>query len=321
MTKIATESAQTEIIQAMNDAAGAPAPAPEAQADMLSLSTVVAELRGFADDIAESWGRLSREDRAQIQRVVGELGRVSTDRSGCPPPTNRLPVPAPGQGWMFAVGIVLAVSWLVVFAVGFSVPTAPHLETLDATHLEATSARTVLKTIVIVIFCSTPTNPGILACLAALLGGISSWIHVDGTATSESDRTASLQRICFAPMLRGFFMYLSLLAGLLLLTTQAITNATQDQYVQLAGTVSVFAFMIGYDPNVFRKLMGRVNGWAVQREERATLDQASATAERSGAVRQPNEREAPRSFDVDPPKEPTGGGNQRSSPLRQNAIP
>lgn len=61
-------------------------------------------------------------------------------------------------------------------------------------------------------------------------------------------------------------MYLALLAGLLLLTTQAITNATQDQYVQLAGTVSVLAFMVGYDPDVFRKIMGRVNGWASKAE-------------------------------------------------------
>lgn len=288
MTEMTSESVLESTTQTMSAVTKAPcidaaaavavadthAPAAEGQSDMLSLGTIVGELRGYADDIAGSWERLSPEDRGRIQRVVRELGRAAADKAGRPPPANRPLPPAAGQGWMFAGGGILAVSWLIVFAVGFSVPTAPHLETLDATHLADTSAQTVLKSIVIVIFCSTPTNPGILACLAALLGGISSWIHVDGTAPSENDRSASLQRICFAPMLRGFFMYLSLLAGLLLLTTQAITHATQDQYVQLAGTVSVFAFMIGYDPNVFRKLMGRVNGWAVQREEQTTLNQA-----------------------------------------------
>lgn len=293
-TETASESAASETAQAPRDngntAQDTQRHTTDGDADMLSLGTVVGELRGYLGDITESWGSLDPEDRGRIQRVVRDLRRA-TEGATAAPPADRLPAAPAGLGWMFAAGILIAMLWLIVFAIGFSVPTAPHLEVLDAKHLPDTSFLAAMKTIAIVIVCSTPTNPGILACLAALLGGVSSWIHVDGSAPNANDCSAPLPRIFLAPMLRGFFMYLTLLGGLLLLTTQAITNATRDQYVQLAGTVSVFAFMIGYDPNVFRKLMGRVNGWAAQRETAEALAEVRADARDPGRTEHARRKE------------------------------
>lgn len=243
---------------------------------------VVSDVDSWADDLAASWSKLDESRRAEIQsrlqrlwQIAGKNGRVAArvDKS----------VVERGSGRMFAVGIALTVAWITVFAIGFTVPVLPYVKLLDSATNQFLSLPAAVGCVAVVILCSTPTNPGILACLAALLGGIANWIHVDGSLPSEAEAKMSLQRVCFAPMLRGFFMYLALLAGLLLLTTQAITNATQDQYVQLAGTVSVFGFMIGYDPDVFRKLMGKVNGWVAQRED---AQSPLATAEKTHSARE-----------------------------------
>ncbi|HVX13177.1 MAG TPA: hypothetical protein VHC22_18475 [Pirellulales bacterium] len=240
-------------------------PTADSECDLLGFRGVVSEMHQYAEEIERSWRRLGAEDRKKVQAAVHELGRAAGGNT-------------PRQGRMFALGIALAGLWLVVFAVGFAIPVSPYMAELDATHIAATSSFETLRATFMVILCSTPTNPGILACIAALLGGIANWTHVDGSQPNKGDSHASIQRVCFAPMLRGFFMYLTLLGGLLLLTTQAITKATQDQYVQLAGTVSVFAFMIGYDPDVFRKLMGKVNGWASQHENATPPNDVASSA-------------------------------------------
>lgn len=180
---------------------------------------------------------------------------------------------APGWRWqlrdspLLLLSLFVAGLWLCIFAAGLSIPAAPYMSVLAEMHSSKPSLGAIASSGALVLFCSTTTNPGLLACLAGILGGLSNLAHIDGRSNDTGDASVTPLIIdCFAPMLRGFFLYLALLAGLLLLTTQAITNATQDQYVQLAGTVSVLAFMVGYDPDVFRKIMGRVNGWASKAE-------------------------------------------------------
>lgn len=258
---------------------------PNREVDLLGMAAIVGELREFGEEIEKHWPALDTANRMAIRSVVSRLSGVASERAErAAGPGNGSPANAMRDGWMFVASICLAGLWLVVFSLGFAVPAAPHLVALDTAHEASLSILAAVGNVLLVIICSTSTNPGILACIAALLGGLARWIHVDGSSPNAADGNGPLMRVFVAPMLRGFFMYLALLAGLLLLTTQAITNATQDQYVQLAGTVSVFAFMIGYDPNVFRKLMGKVNGWAVQREQEDPANPQAAQARRpSGA--------------------------------------
>ncbi|HWB11001.1 MAG TPA: hypothetical protein VG826_17365 [Pirellulales bacterium] len=244
----------------------------ETASSALSIDAIVSELHRLSvDEVQPNWPRLNAEDRSKLKAAVRQLASATEEQAGTAETPGQPSTPSsvrPGRA--FGVGIALASLWIVVFAVGFAVPALPHLNALTSAAEKSLSVPSALGHLILVVLCSTPTNPGLLACIAALLGGIANWIHVDGTIPSSNNVGASIQAACFASMLRGFFMYLALLAGLLLLTTQAITQATQEQYVQLAGTVSVFAFMVGYDPDVFKKLMGKVNGWAVQRENAET---------------------------------------------------
>jgi hypothetical protein len=59
--------------------------------------------------------------------------------------------------------------------------------------------------------------------------------------------------------LRGFFLYVLVVSGLLVLTNDVAVKETQfTQYVRLAGFVSGLAFVIGYDPNLIYVLMSKM---------------------------------------------------------------
>jgi hypothetical protein len=56
-------------------------------------------------------------------------------------------------------------------------------------------------------------------------------------------------------VLRGFFVYLFLMSGLLLLDDAPFSNAGPSQYIRLAGFLSLFSFVVSYQPHLFSALM------------------------------------------------------------------
>jgi len=117
-----------------------------------------------------------------------------------------------------------------------------------------------------VILIYTPLNIGFLAIFAGLLGGrasriafagLSSLGDPAGPAAADSihpHRTESP----FASMFRGLLVYLAVIAGMHVIADDPFQKPTPQQYVQLASTVSLFAFVVGYDPTKFREWIQRV---------------------------------------------------------------
>jgi hypothetical protein len=56
-------------------------------------------------------------------------------------------------------------------------------------------------------------------------------------------------------MLRGFVVYIAFLAGVYVGTNAPFADPTQEQYARAAGTTSLLAFIVGYDPTIFRQLI------------------------------------------------------------------
>jgi hypothetical protein len=56
----------------------------------------------------------------------------------------------------------------------------------------------------------------------------------------------------------GFFIYLALVSGLIAMTGDPFQNATPDQYLRLAGAASLFAFVVGWRPQVLTQLVTQV---------------------------------------------------------------
>ncbi len=56
-------------------------------------------------------------------------------------------------------------------------------------------------------------------------------------------------------MLRGILVFFAFLAGVFITSSNALTAPTAQAYTQAAGVVSMLAFLVGYDPTMFRNLI------------------------------------------------------------------
>src|SRR5262249_12938613 len=96
----------------------------------------------------------------------------------------------------------------------------------------------------------TPTNLALLAVSAGLLGGCVSNILVrDPNRPFEARRLRYLAEDPFTAMIRSFIVFLCVIGGLYLVADNPFKDSTPSQYVRLAGSISVLALLVGYDPS------------------------------------------------------------------------
>jgi hypothetical protein len=120
-----------------------------------------------------------------------------------------------------------------------------------------------------VLLTFTPPNLAILSALAAVAGAAGRWMtdgtSLDGPANNgkgySNNSTMPFSRwvsgVLLSALARGFFVYLALLSGLLVLTGDPFDNPTPGQYVRLAGTCSLFCFIVGWQPGVLSGMINR----------------------------------------------------------------
>lgn len=136
-------------------------------------------------------------------------------------------------------------AWIVLFAGGILISTDQYKANINSeTGLE------YFKSWVFIILFYTITNAAILSCLSAVIGAIA-------RRTTES-HTNNLVKYYLAAILEGFFIYLVLISGLILLTTQAITEASQSQYIRIGGTLSLVSFVVAYDKTMFSFILNKI---------------------------------------------------------------
>jgi hypothetical protein len=163
-------------------------------------------------------------------------------------------------------GVTTIFLWLCFFLVGIVVETE-SLRTAVAENAIATTGEWV-GVWIILLTCYTVTNIAILSCCAGVIGKFS--------RRSLSYETASLHGLKPAPIAafrevlvlyavaiaRGFVIYLLLTGGLILLTTPVVTNSSPEEYIKIAGTVSILAFLAGYDAEIFKRALDRVSAFS-----------------------------------------------------------
>ncbi len=126
----------------------------------------------------------------------------------------------------------------------------------------------VLWSWIVVLLCYTPTNILLLSLLAGVLGSLGCLANVDWRyrgrnepcTEDEGDKAATgCDRIdpCFSGLVRGLFVYLLLISGLLILTEDPFTNLNAARYVRLAGVTSMISFVVSLKPSLFARLLGR----------------------------------------------------------------
>ncbi len=111
----------------------------------------------------------------------------------------------------------------------------------------------------VAMFCYSPTNMAMLTLVAGFLGGCVSNAVL---TTMEDDELKKLTErrlafLCENPLsatMRGFVIYLCLVAGLYVAMDDPFKDSTPGQYARLAGSLSLVAFVVGYAPT-------RIEGW------------------------------------------------------------
>lgn len=145
------------------------------------------------------------------------------------------------------------VAWISVFLLGTLVNSAPYRERFAGFD---GSLLGVVGDGVIVGLTYTLTNVGILCLLASLLGSLGATANLGVDADAAMDQDTSAPRT--SAILRGFLVYLALLAGVLVFA-ESPAGPTQTQYVRLAGVTSLLGFAVNYRPALFSTLFTRLS--------------------------------------------------------------
>jgi hypothetical protein len=115
-----------------------------------------------------------------------------------------------------------------------------------------------------------------LAWLCATAGVMGAFGNIANLSHDQAPRrTWDYTNPYVSAVLRGFFVYLFLISGLLLLDDAPFSSSTPAQYVRLAGFLSLLSFAISYSPNVF----GGLIEWAFYRIRARTSEQRRPPAD------------------------------------------
>lgn len=158
--------------------------------------------------------------------------------------------------------------WLMVFVGGILVNSAPYREVISnhsfTTLSEATaesqmpqSKADIYVAWLVVILFYTPTNVAFLSMIAGLLGALSRIAKLHVKDKHEPELPSDLSNPLISGMLRGIFVYLLVISGVLLINEAPFIAPTQIQYIRLAGFISLLSFLLSYNPSRFRSFLAR----------------------------------------------------------------
>ncbi len=191
-----------------------------------------------------------------------EVGNTSSTTSAASSGPDRPKLLHPLLASEVIFGLVCIGLWLALFTAGTFVATEEFRSAIGKPG--ATPFGKQVLAWFVVLTCYTFSNAALLSCLASVIGKFS--------RRSLAYEVASIQQLPSAPeprlrevlvmysvaIARGWVIFLMLGAGLLILTTDAIANPKQGDYIRLAGTISVIGFLAGYDADLFKRLLDRV---------------------------------------------------------------
>lgn len=186
-------------------------------------------------------------------------------------------------------GCLAVLVWLLVFGAGLLIDSKPYRDRISPQPAVAIAASGVPEVagsgqtpavplgptsidwrafgVTMLVF--TPLNAALLVLIAGFIGGCASNITYGAQSTPPEDQTPAqaelrMQRALFrtenplASMLRSFLIYIGFIAGVYITGNAPFADPTTDQYVRFVGTLSLLAFVVGYDPTKFQDFMSFV---------------------------------------------------------------
>ncbi len=153
-------------------------------------------------------------------------------------------------------GSLGVMGWIVLFSLGMLIDSSHYRTTLTTDFTWFKFIMTMLT--------FTPSNIAILCLVSAFTGGCASLLVItkakkalglDEAPNAKSSSQIYMSENPFSSMLRGILVFFAFLAGVFITSSNALTEPTAQAYTQAAGVVSMLAFLVGYDPTMFRTLV------------------------------------------------------------------
>ena len=219
------------------------------------------------------------------------LATILPDQPTAPKPLNRTARTKPKHGLSRIQTIVAALfllSWLSLFAGGITMDTTKFRCVISpggATKLAAEGMpgqsvgelcknevvwvpawpakladtyRVAVSWLAILLF-FLPLNLAMVSATAGALGAFGNKAHLEpDERPSESLDTSSP---LMSGLLRGLFVYLFFISGLMLFDDKPFSSPGPGQYIRLAGFVSLISFLVNYRPHLF----ATISDWAYER--------------------------------------------------------
>jgi hypothetical protein len=166
--------------------------------------------------------------------------------------------------------IIVFVFWLALFAGGITVDTRSSRCLISDGGVKALEDETryknnpcgqfdvITKTMlfraaVIVLLWFLPINLALICVTAGTLGSFGNRADLSDDKSPRPSRDDTNPYI--SAMLRGMFVYLIMISGLLVLDVNPFFNPSPGQYIRLAGFLSLFSFVLSYQPRLFRQII------------------------------------------------------------------
>ena len=156
------------------------------------------------------------------------------------------------------MGGVVILLFIILIDIGYVMSSAACLGDLAKVPDGHWMERTYLLMTFVLSY--TASNVALLCCLSAFLGALGERTGIMGRVrTHDATYWRDGIRQYLAAILRGMFVFLVLMSGLMVLGAANFTSPTQAAYGNLAGAASLFSFLIGRDPRMFSKIVEKVN--------------------------------------------------------------
>ena len=241
-----------------------PADLPEPEKDASPADQLIYDISCFGKRLGDEWKHLDRTDRRRLRAALARV--LSTEK-----PVDAISDSIHWEEFLIAGFAIFA--WLVLFAIGYTVHAGPYEDVIKEPLAAKTGtlelAAFVGALFMFIISC-IPTNVLLLACLTGTLG--TAYRRATGHSDHSGQRSKSHDYLC--ALTTSFFVYIILIGGLLSLSVaEVLTYETQEKYLKLAGTVSVFAFLVGYDRHLVAWMLRRAATFLTQAETASTGSQ------------------------------------------------
>lgn len=180
--------------------------------------------------------------RGSALPVVAEPTTVAILQELADPPRVVSSPPVPRlEAWEIGASIAALALWLLLLTAGISVSTQAYINAIQNHTVSGVLA--LVSSLVVIATCHTVTNTALLCCVSAFWGALG--FRVTGGTPGAVDGFTDRRDAYVAAATRGFFIFLIILSGSIILSDQAFTNLTLEKYIRLAGMSSLLSFTVG----------------------------------------------------------------------------